>query len=244
LELRAVGCAAAGVREVSFTVQAGEVFGLAGLVGAGRTELARMLFGLTPVDTGEIWLHGKREEIISPRDAMEHGIAYVPEDRRKHGVVLDMPVAQNVTLAAHRRIFPGGWLRRAAELGCADDFIKRLGIRTDGPDAPAGSLSGGNQQKVSLARWLATQPRVLILDEPTQGVDVGAKGEIHRIIRELAAEGLAVILISSDLPEVLGMSDRIGVMRGGALVEILPGGTAAPAVMAAALGQGAGKGAA
>ncbi len=244
LELRAVGNAAAGVRDVSFAVQAGEVFGLAGLVGAGRTELARVLFGLTPADAGEIWLHGQRVDIGSPRDAMDHGIAYLPEDRRKHGVVLEMTVAQNITLAAHRRIFPGGWLRRAAELGRTREFITQLGIRTDGPDAPAGSLSGGNQQKVSLARWLATKPKVLILDEPTQGVDVGAKGEIHRIIRELAAGGLAVLLISSDLPEALGMSDRIGVKRGGTLVEILPGGTPAPAVMAAALGQGAGKGAA
>jgi rhamnose transport system ATP-binding protein len=244
LELRAVGCAAAGVKDVSFAVQAGEVFGLAGLVGAGRTELARILFGLTPADAGEIWLHGQRMDIRSPREAMDHGIAYVPEDRRRHGVVLELPVAQNITLAAHRRIFPGGWLRRAVERGMAEKFITQLGIRTDGPDAPTGSLSGGNQQKVSLARWLATAPRVLILDEPTQGVDVGAKGEIHRIIRELAAGGLAVILISSDLPEVLGMSDRIGVMRGGTLVEILPGGTPAPAVMAAALGQSAGKGAA
>jgi rhamnose transport system ATP-binding protein len=244
LELRGVGCMAGGVRDVSFTVRAGEVFGLAGLVGAGRTELARVLFGLTPADAGEIWLRGTRVAIRSPRAAMEHGIAYVPEDRRRHGVVLELPVAQNLTLAAHRRIFPGGWLRRGAERKCAEGLIARLDIRTAGPDAPAGSLSGGNQQKVALARWLATGPRVLILDEPTQGVDVGAKGEIHRIIRELAAGGLAVVLISSDLPEVLGMSDRIGVMRGGALVEILPGGSPATAVMGAALGQGEAEGAA
>ena len=244
LELRGVGCAAAGVRDVSFTVHAGEVFGLAGLVGAGRTELARVLFGLTPADVGEIRLRGERVVIGSPRAAMAHGLAYVPEDRRRHGVVLELPVAQNITLAAHRMIFPGGWLRLGAERRCAEEFIARLGIKTAGPDAPAGSLSGGNQQKVALARWLATAPRVLILDEPTQGVDVGAKSEIHRIIRELAAGGLAVILISSDLPEVLGMSDRLGVMRGGTLEAILPGGTPAPEVMAAALGQGAGRGAA
>ena len=244
LELRGVGCAAAGVRDVSFTVHAGEVFGLAGLVGAGRTELARVLFGLTPADAGEIRLRGEWVVIGSPQAAMAHGLAYVPEDRRRHGVVLELPVAQNITLAAHRMIFPGGWLRLGAERRCAEEFIARLGIKTAGPDAPAGSLSGGNQQKVALARWLATAPRVLILDEPTQGVDVGAKSEIHRIIRELAAGGLAVILISSDLPEVLGMSDRLGVMRGGTLAAILPGGTPAPAVMAAALGQGAGRGAA
>ncbi len=167
---------------------------------------------------------------------MQHGLAYVPEDRRRHGVVPELPVAQNISLAAHRRIFPHGWLNAAAERRVAEDFITRLGIRTAGPDAAVATLSGGNQQKVAVARWLATEPRILILDEPTQGVDVGAKAEIHRLIRELADRGLAVILISSDLPEIIGMSDRIGVMRGGTLREILPGGSAAPAVMAAALG--------
>ena len=244
LELRGVGCAAAGVHAVSFAVRAGEVFGLAGLVGAGRTELARALFGLTPADAGEMRLRGERVAIHSPQEAMHHGIAYVPEDRRRHGVVLELPVAQNITLAAHKRIFPHGWLHAGPERREAETFIARLGIRTDGPDAPATSLSGGNQQKVALARWLATAPRVLILDEPTQGVDVGAKGEIHKIVRQLAAEGLAVILISSDLPEVLGMSARIGVMRGGTLTAILPGNAAASTVMAAALGQTEKEGAA
>ena len=243
LEVRGLGCAAAGVRDVSFTVRAGEVFALAGLVGAGRTELARVLFGLTPADAGEVRLHGTRVALNSPRAALAAGLAYVPEDRRRHGVVPELPVAQNLTLAAHRAIFPGGWLRAGAEQACAADLIARLDIRPPEPAAPVASLSGGNQQKVALGRWLATDPRVLILDEPTQGVDVGAKGEIHRRIRELAARGLAVILISSDLPEVLGMGDRIGVMRGGTLREILPGGTPAQAVMAAALGR-AGKGAA
>jgi rhamnose transport system ATP-binding protein len=152
-------------------------------------------------------------------------------------VILEMPVAQNMTMAVHGRVFPGGWLRAGAELGLAAEFIRDLGIKAAGPDAVGASLSGGNQQKVALARWLATKPRVLILDEPTQGVDVGAKGEIHRIIRRLAAEGLAVLLISSDLPEVLALSDRLGVMRGGRLVTVLPGGTEPSVVMAAALGQ-------
>lgn len=237
VELRGLSRTDAGVHDVSFTVRAGEVFGLAGLVGAGRTELARVLFGLTPADRGELHLGGERVEIRSPTEALAHGIAYVPEDRRRHGVVLEMSGEQNITLAAHRRIFPGGWLRRRVERQCAEGFIDRLDIRIAGADALVRTLSGGNQQKVALARWLATKPRLLILDEPTQGVDVGAKGEIHRLVRSLAAEGLAVILISSDLPEVLGMSDRIGVMRAGAIVDILPGGSAAPAVMAAALGQ-------
>ncbi|MBS0664372.1 MAG: sugar ABC transporter ATP-binding protein [Verrucomicrobia bacterium] len=243
LELRAVGCRAAGVRDVSLTVRAGEVLGLAGLVGAGRTELAGVLFGLTPADAGEILLGGRSVTIDSPRTALAHGLAYVPEDRRRHGVVLELPVAQNITLAAHRTLFPGGWLRSGVERKLAGEFIARFAIRTAGPGAPVASLSGGNQQKVALARWLATAPRVLILDEPTQGVDVGAKGEIHRLIRELAARGLAVLLISSDLPEILGMSDRIGVMRGGTIADVLPGTAAAPEVMAAALGT-AGKGAA
>lgn len=229
--------AACGVRNVSFAVRAGEVFGLAGMVGAGRTELARVLFGLTPADTGTISLNGMNVDIRSPDAALRHGIAYVPEDRRRHGVVLEMPVAQNITLAARRRFFPGGWLRDRIEAEAAGDFVRRLSIKTAGIDAPVGSLSGGNQQKVSLSRWLATEPKLLILDEPTQGVDVGAKSEIHALIRRFAGTGLAVIMISSDLPEILGMSDRIGVMRGGELKAILPGNSSATEVMAAALGQ-------
>jgi len=237
LSLRGLGCAASGVHGVSFDIRAGEVFGLAGLVGAGRTELARVLFGLTPADAGEIRLAGVPVALRSPEEAVARGIAYVPEDRRRHGVILEMPVAHNLTLAIHRRLFRGAWLRPAAERALALEFIRDLAIKTAGPDAPAGSLSGGNQQKVALGRWLAARPRLLILDEPTQGVDVGAKSEIHRLIRRLAREGLAVLLISSDLPEILGMSDRIGVMRGGTLAAVLPGGTDAHVVMAAALGQ-------
>jgi len=152
--------------------------------------------------------------------------------------VLELPVAQNISLGIHRRLFRGGWLRFGAERDVAQTFIGRLAIKTSAPNAAAGNLSGGNQQKVALARWLATEPKILILDEPTQGVDVGAKSEIHRFIRQLADEGLAVILISSDLPEVIGMSDRIGVMRGGRLTAILPGKSTAESVMAAALGRG------
>jgi rhamnose transport system ATP-binding protein len=238
LSLRRVGCAASGVRDVSFEVRAGEVFGLAGLVGAGRTELARVLFGITPADAGEIALNEKPIRVASPREAVAHGIAYVPEDRRRHGVILEMPIAANVTMAIHPKIFPNGWLRFGAERELAWKYIRDLQIKTPSPELPGGALSGGNQQKVALARWLATTPRVLILDEPTQGVDVGAKAEIHKIIRGLAVQGLAVILISSDLPEILGMSDRIGVMRGGTLTGILDGKTAdAHSVMAAALGQ-------
>ncbi len=243
LALRHVGCTATGVHDISFDVRAGEVFGLAGLVGAGRTELARILFGLDPADAGEIELGGRRVAVSSPEAAVQLGIACVPEDRRRHGVVLEMPIAHNVTLAIHRRLFPGTWLRFGREERLATDFIRDFAVKCSGPAAATGSLSGGNQQKVALARWLATKPRLLILDEPTQGVDVGAKSEIHRLIRRLTADGLAVLLISSDLPEVIALSDRIGVMRGGTVTAILPGGSDAHTVMAAALGQ-SGKGAA
>jgi len=244
LKLAGVGCADSGVHGVNLEVRAGEIFGLAGLVGAGRTELARVLFGITPVTAGVITLGGKTIAPRSPQEAVSHGIAYVPEDRRRHGVVLEMPISENMTMAIHPRLFPGAWLRFGAERSLALDFIRDLAVKCSGCDAPGGSLSGGNQQKVSLARWLATKPRLLILDEPTQGVDVGAKSEIHRIIRRLAKDGLAVLMISSDLPEVLGMGDRIGVMRGGTLTTVLPGGAPASTVMAAALGQDENKGAA
>lgn len=237
LELRGLGCEAGKVHDVSLQVRRGEILGLAGLVGAGRTELARVLFGITPADAGTIELNGRKVGLDSPQAAVAQGIAYVPEDRRRHGIILELPIADNMTLAIHQRIFPGSWLRFGAERQLALEFIRDLGIKAYGPEAPGGTLSGGNQQKVSLARWLATKPKLLILDEPTQGVDVGAKSEIHKIIRELARAGLAVLMISSDLPEILGMSDRIAVMRGGTITAMLPGGSDAPAVMSAALGK-------
>lgn len=236
-QLIQLGCSASGVEGITLDVRAGEIVGMAGLVGAGRTELARILFGITPADSGRIILNGAPVKISSPRDAISLGIAYVPEDRRRHGVILEMPISQNMTMAIHPTFFPKAWLRFEAESELAREFIRDLGIKAYGPDAPGGSLSGGNQQKVSVARWLATKPKLLILDEPTQGVDVGAKSEIHRIIRSLAKEGLAVLMISSDLPEVLGMSDRVAIMRGGKLVEIILKENAdAQTVMAAALG--------
>jgi rhamnose transport system ATP-binding protein len=237
LALAGLGCAANGLHGVKCEVRAGEVVGLAGLVGAGRTELAQTLFGLTPADAGEIQLAGQSVRIDCPRAAVTLGIGYVPEDRRKHGVILEMPIAANVTMAIHPRIFPGGWLRLGAERELTLDFMRELAVKAAGPEAPGGSLSGGNQQKIALARWLATRPKLLILDEPTQGVDVGAKSEIYRIVRQLAADGLAVLMISSDLPEVLGMSDRILVMRGGTITAEFPRGAEAHEVMAAALGQ-------
>ena len=219
---RRFGCAARRGEMSRSKFARGEILGLAGLVGAGRTELARDSFRHHARRFGEILLQRREIKIHSPQDAVAHGIAYVPEDRRRHGVILELPIAQNMTMAIHKRIFPGTWLRFGAEKQLALEFIRDLGVKTSGPDAPGNSLSGGNQQKVSLARWLATKPKILILDEPTQGVDVGAKSEIHKIIRALAKDGLAVLMISSDLPEILGMSDRIAVMRGGTIAAMLP----------------------
>jgi rhamnose transport system ATP-binding protein len=238
LELRGVGCRESGVRGVSFAVRAGEIVGLAGLVGAGRTELARVLFGLTPADAGEIRLRGRPVVIDSPSRAVGLGIAYVPEDRRRHGVILEMPVAPNTSLAILKKISALGWLNFAAERDLAKSFVRRLGVKVASPDAPVGDLSGGNQQKVAVARWLATDPAVLILDEPTQGIDVGAKAEIHRLMGELAARGLAILMISSELPEVLGMSDRVVVMHAGTVAGILDRAAATQEkVLALALGH-------
>jgi len=241
LETRALDCRDSGVRGVSLSIRAGEILGLAGLVGAGRTELARAIFGLTPATGGEILLHGKRVTVRTPADAVDRGIAYVPEDRRRHGVILELPIAANMTLAILRRISKGGFLDVARERELATGYVEKLAVKTPSIDTPAGNLSGGNQQKVALSRWLATEPRVLILDEPTQGIDVGAKSEIHKLMVDLAERGLAILMISSELPEVLGMSDRIGVMRGGLLVGLLDRAAATQErVMALALGHGEG----
>ena len=238
LETRGLGCRESGVRDVSLTVRAGEILGLAGLIGAGRTELARVLFGLTPPDSGEIRLGGEVVRIDSPRSAVAAGIGYVPEDRRRHGVVLEMSVAENTTLATLRRNASGGWIDSTREREVAASFVERLGIKTSSVETPAGNLSGGNQQKVALARWLAAEPRVLILDEPTQGVDVGAKAEIHKLMGDLVKQGLAVIMISSELTEILGMSDRIAVLHAGAIAATLTRAEATPErILALALGH-------
>jgi rhamnose transport system ATP-binding protein len=221
LELKNVGCRSAGVRGINLIVRAGEIVGLAGLVGAGRTELARIVFGLTPADHGQIALRGKTVSVQSPADAIELGLGYVPEDRRQHGVILEMPIAANSSLAILRRISSLLGLDFRRERSLAASMAQRLAIKTPSIDAAVGTLSGGNQQKVALARWLATEPSVLILDEPTQGIDVGAKAEIHRLMVELAGRGLAILMISSELPEILGMSDRIAVMHGGTIAGTL-----------------------
>ncbi|HKE74839.1 MAG TPA: sugar ABC transporter ATP-binding protein [Acidimicrobiales bacterium] len=201
---------------VGFDVHRGEILGLAGLVGAGRTDVALALFGIAPAETGTIELGGTPVAITHPRRAMELGIAYVSEDRRHVGLSLSQSVTANITLPALARYVSRlGLVDGRAERAAAERFRGELGIRTEGLGQPVGLLSGGNQQKTMLAKWLNTEPTVLILDEPTRGIDVGAKAEVHRIVDELAGRGVAVVLISSDLPEVLAMSDRVLVMREG-----------------------------
>jgi rhamnose transport system ATP-binding protein len=202
--------------DVNFDVRAGEVVGFAGLVGAGRTDVGLALFGIAPAERGTISVDGTPVEIRNPRDAMRLGIAYLSEDRRRLGLSMPQSVASNITLPAidsYRT--PFGLLDRRAEESVAGRYRDRLSIRTASLRTPVGNLSGGNQQKTMLARWLNVSPRILILDEPTRGIDVGAKADVHQLIDDLARDGVAVIVISSDLPEVLAMSDRIVVMREG-----------------------------
>ena len=238
LETRVLGCRATGVSGVSLKVHAGEILGIAGLVGSGRTELAQVLFGLTPADSGEILLHGKPVRIDSPQTAVSHGIAYTPEDRKRQGAILPMSVAVNTSLASLGAVSAGGWLLGARESGLALELNERLDTKAPSVFTVTGDLSGGNQQKVVLARWLATKPGLILLDEPTQGVDVGAKAEIHRLVAQLARDGAAVILISSELPEVLGLSHRVAVMRNGGIAGVLSREEAAPErVLALAFGS-------
>jgi inositol transport system ATP-binding protein len=210
-----------GVRGASFTVRRGEVLGWFGLVGAGRTELARALFGIDPVP-GEILIEGRPARIGSPRDAIARGIALVPEDRKLEGLILKMEVGQNISLASLGRLSRFGAVT-SREAAVVQEYVDKLRIRCAGPSQRAGELSGGNQQKVVLAKWLETRPKVLILDEPTKGVDLAAKAELQGIVRELARAGTAVILISSELEEVRQMADRILVFRAGRVAGEFPG---------------------
>ena len=201
--------------DVSFAVRRGEILGLAGLVGAGRSEIARSLFGIDPYDGGEVLLAGAEFRPRSPRRALRRGLAYLPEDRLGQGLVQMMSIATNTSLAVLPQLTRGGFLRPWLERRLARRFIDQLRIKASSAGQEVRTLSGGNQQKVVLSKWLAAEPRVLILDEPTRGVDVGAKADVHRTISHLAAQGLAIVLISSELPEALGMSDRIVVLREG-----------------------------
>jgi len=226
LEVRGLSSRASGLHDISLVLRHGEILGIAGLVGSGRTELAETIFGIRPADSGTVLVDGAAVRIDETPDAIAHGIAYVPEDRRQHGVVLPMSVAANSTLATLTAVSRRGIIDAALERRAADRTVGELGVKAASIDAPVDSLSGGNQQKVSLGRWLATNPAILILDEPTQGVDVAAKAELHAIINRLADAGTAVIVISSELPEVLALSDRVAVMRGGTIAGVMPRGEA------------------
>jgi ribose transport system ATP-binding protein len=203
------------LHDVSFVLHRGEILGLAGLVGAGRTELVRALFGADPMDGGEIRIAGKPVHIRHPRDAIRLGLGFVTEDRKLHGLILGMSLRENTTLASLPSVSRFGFINFSGERKLAADYVRQLDIRTQGVEQEVVNLSGGNQQKVVIAKWLATQPRILILDEPTRGIDVGAKAEVHGLMSRLTATGVSILMISSELPEILGMSDRILVVRQG-----------------------------
>lgn len=207
--------------DVSFEARAGEVLGIAGLAGAGRTELVEAIFGATPADSGEIELGGQKISSALPSKSVRSGLSLLTEDRKRTGLCLNLPLATNITLANTRALVKGGRLQNKLELSTAQSFIQKLNIRPTAPAKPVGRLSGGNQQKSLLARWLFANSQVFLLDEPTRGVDVAARSEIYREINELAEAGSAVVMVSSDLPELLGMADRILVMRRGRLVAEL-----------------------
>ncbi len=223
-------------QNVSLTLRAGEIVGLAGLVGSGRSETAQVVFGVTPAHSGDILVNGEVVVVKDPAQAVAHGVAYVPEDRGTQGLIQAMNIRENLSLATLQTLSTGGFVDRHAESALAHTAIERFSIRAHGPGQVVKELSGGNQQKVVLGKWLAGDPKVLIIDEPTRGVDVGAKAEIHRLIGQLAAErGLAILMISSELPEILGMSDRVLVMREGRLVGEFSRADATPERVGAAM---------
>lgn len=201
--------------DINFNLRKGEILGFYGLVGAGRSEFMQALFGVTKPSKGAVKIAGNIAVIRTPSEAIDHGIVYVPEDRGKQGAVLGLPIFQNVTLPSLSRTSHNGFLRMAEEFKLAREYTERLDLRAASLDQEIGNLSGGNQQKVVIAKWLATEPRVIILDEPTKGIDIGSKAAVHEFMGELAANGLAVIMVSSELPEILGMADRVIVMREG-----------------------------
>ena len=235
-------------RDISFLVRAGEIVGLAGLVGSGRSETAQVIFGVLPAESGEILLDGEPVKIGRPSEAVEYGIGYVPEDRGHQGLIREMTIRENTSMPVLKTVSKNTFINRGKERQLANRSIQQLSIRATGPDQITNKLSGGNQQKVVVSKWLASNPKLLIMDEPTRGIDVGAKAEIHRLMSRLAAEeGLAILMISSELPEILAMSDRILVMREGRLVgeftrEQATQEVIAHAMMSEAVRQAAGAG--
>ncbi|MBT0771596.1 sugar ABC transporter ATP-binding protein [Kineosporia sp. J2-2] len=227
--LQVDGLNSAGVfHDISFTVRRGEIVGLAGLVGAGRSEIARAVFGVDRFDSGSVTMKGNAVPPRSPRAAIASGMAFIPEDRRKQGLVTEASVAENIAGVIRRNLAVGGLLTRGRENRAVSPWASRLEVKTSALDAPAKTMSGGNQQKVVIAKWLATQPDLLIIDEPTRGIDIGTKSEVHRLLSELAGQGMAILMISSELPEVLGMADRVLVISEGRLTAELPRAEATP----------------
>ncbi len=236
--LRLEGVTSGPVRGASLALRAGEIVGLVGLVGAGRTELARAVFGAAPRREGRMWIDGRPFAPRTPREAIAAGVALLPEDRKRQGLVLMAAIKDNVSLPSLPALARRGVVDRAREREGVARWIEALGVRTPSLDRPAQQLSGGNQQKVVLARWMLRHARVLLFDEPTRGIDVGAKAEIYSLMRRLADEGAGILMISSDLPEALGMADRLFAMRGGRIVGELPRVDATPdRVAALILGQ-------
>lgn len=207
--------------DISFSLRRGEILGFYGLVGAGRSEFMQSLFGITSPSCGEAVIDGEKATIRSAADAVGKGIVYVPEDRGKQGAITALPIFQNVTLPSLGRTSRNGFLQLAQEFSLARQYTTRLDLRAASLDTDVGNLSGGNQQKVVIAKWLATQPKVIILDEPTKGIDIGSKAAVHQFMAELAADGLAIIMVSSEIPEIVGMSDRVIVMREGRIAAEL-----------------------
>ncbi|WP_416147612.1 sugar ABC transporter ATP-binding protein [Salipaludibacillus sp. HK11] len=207
--------------DISFSVREGEIFGISGLMGAGRSELVETLFGYRKLSGGEVLLDGKKVDISNPYVAIQHGLGFISEDRKTKGLITDFSVKDNLTLPNLDGISTSSWISAKKELDLYDQLVEKLGIRTSGANQTAKSLSGGNQQKVVIAKWLWIRPKVLILDEPTRGVDVGAKKEIYTIMNELAKQGVAIIMISSELPEIIGLSSRVGIMSEGKLMNTL-----------------------
>ncbi len=205
-------CRRGALEDISFTLRRGEVVGIAGLLGSGRTELARALFGADPIDSGRIFVGGKPAKIGTPRDAIRQGIGYLTEDRKSQGLVLNLSVRANICLPSLHNFSRLGWVRRAQEGAAASDFVEKLRIRTPGLGQQVRFLSGGNQQKVVMSKWLCSESKILLFDEPTRGIDVGAKVEIYQLMNKLAADGAAILMISSELAEIIGMSDRVLVM--------------------------------
>jgi rhamnose transport system ATP-binding protein len=237
--LRVEGLSRAGeFNNVSFELKRGEILGMAGLVGAGRTEVARAIFGVEKTEGGKIFLDGKQVKIENPRQAMELGIAYLSESRGEFGLVLQMDITQNITIPILKTFTRFGWINREDERKEAMKYFRLLDIRASGVEQKVESLSGGNQQKVSIAKWLAANAKILILDEPTKGIDVATKAAVHKLMSDLASEGKAILMISSEIPEIIGMSDRILVMNEGVLVsEITRADATQEKILTAALGE-------